>query len=48
MMQEASAYCPGRCAGGPWAAVEAMADNTHSFNDKEKIIAKIRFHHKKK
>jgi hypothetical protein len=32
-------------AGGLWAAVEAMADNAHGFDDKE-MIAKIRFHKK--
>jgi hypothetical protein len=26
-------------AGVPWAAVEAMADNAHGFDAKEKIIA---------
>jgi hypothetical protein len=35
-------------AGGPWAAVEAMADNAHGFSVKGKIIAKIRFNKKKK
>ena len=32
--------------GGPWAVVEAMADNAHGFDAKE-IIAKIGFHQKK-
>jgi hypothetical protein len=32
-------------AGGPWTAVEAIADNAHGFNAKE-ITAKIRFHKK--
>jgi hypothetical protein len=35
-------------AGGPWAAVEAMVNNAHGFDVKEIIIAKIRFHQKKK
>jgi hypothetical protein len=33
-------------AGGPWAAVEAMVDNVHGFDVKEKIIAKVRFRQK--
>jgi hypothetical protein len=33
--------------GGPWAAVEAMADNANGFNVKEKIIVKIWFHKKR-
>ncbi len=32
-------------AGGPWAGVEAMADNTHGFDVKE-TVAKIGFHKK--
>jgi hypothetical protein len=32
-------------AGGPWAAVEAMADKANGFHAKE-IIAKIGFHKK--
>jgi hypothetical protein len=34
-------------AGGPWAVVEAMADNAHGFDAKE-IIAKIGFQKKHK
>jgi hypothetical protein len=32
---------PGTGAGGPWSAVEAMADNAHGFDVKEIPVAKI-------
>jgi hypothetical protein len=34
-------------AGGPWSAVEAMADNAHGIDVKEIPVAKIGFHQKK-
>jgi hypothetical protein len=36
---------PQNGAGGPWAGVEAMADNAHGFDFKE-TVAKIGLHKK--